>query len=138
MDEHESEVSTRLAAYDFTTGVETGTASVTATEHGVLALGAHDSLLRLEEILHDDADFTDVERLRLDSGHELDAYGTAVYEAVFRHEEREVPERWMLVREISHPQASRSYRLTLNFPAELRDEYADAFERMVTSFEPVG
>ncbi|MFE3457553.1 protein kinase [Nocardiopsis aegyptia] len=136
-DEHESEVSTRLAAYDFATGVETGTASVTATDHDVLPLGSHDSLLRLEEILHDDEDFTDVERLRLNTGPAVDGYGSAVYEAVFRHGEREVPERWMLVREVSRPDAALSYRLTLNFPAELRDEYADTFERMVTSFEPV-
>ncbi|WP_199725814.1 serine/threonine-protein kinase [Nocardiopsis sp. Huas11] len=137
-DEHESEVSTPLAAYDFATGVETGTASVTATDSEVLALGAYDSLLRMEEILHENADFTDVESLRLSTGPPMTGYGTAVYEVTFRHEERQVPERWMLVRELSDPEEGRSYRLTLNFPAELREEHADDFERMITSFEPVG
>lgn len=136
-DEYEGSASTRLAGYEFETGVATGTAEATATDYEVLVRGAEDSMLRLEEILIDDEDYADVERLRLDTGATPEGWESTVFEAVFQHEEREHPERWMLVREVSDASSGVSYRVTFNFPLDQREEHLEDFERVLDSLDPV-
>ncbi|MET9779955.1 serine/threonine-protein kinase [Nocardiopsis alba] len=128
---------TRLAGYEFDTGVETGTATVLVNRYDLPLYDAEAAVLRMEELLEGDDSFDEVERLALDVTPERDGVDSAVYEVLFRHEEREVPERWMFTREMTRHGGSMSYRVSLNFPAELREEYRDDFEVVLDSFTPL-
>jgi eukaryotic-like serine/threonine-protein kinase len=44
----------------------------------------------------------------------------------------------MFSREITDEARGRSYRLSINFPAGLREEYQDDFQGMIDSFGPGG
>ncbi|MGW5875628.1 protein kinase domain-containing protein [Nocardiopsis terrae] len=127
---------TRLSSYELGTGVETGTATVVATRYDVLLHDAESAMLRMEELLREDEDFSDVRRQGLDTERMEGGLQGAVYEVLFHHEEREFQERWMFSREITDGARGISYRLSFNFPAELREEYREDFRSMLDSFGP--
>ncbi|GHC97053.1 hypothetical protein GCM10007079_50200 [Nocardiopsis terrae] len=127
---------TRLSSYELGTGVETGTATVVATRYDILLHDAESAMLRMEELLREDEDFSDVRQQRLDTERMEGGLQSAVYEVLFHHEEREFQERWMFSREITDGDRGISYRLSFNFPAELREEYQDDFRSMLDSFGP--
>ena len=126
-----------LAGYQAETGVETGDVQVYATQYELLLHDAEASMHRMDELLNEDDAYSDVEQLVLESEPDTAEFRSAVYEALFRHDEREVPERWMFTREITDTYSNISYRLSFNFPAHLRDERRDDFELILDSFAPV-
>ncbi|MFI6574929.1 protein kinase [Nocardiopsis sp. NPDC050513] len=128
----------RLAEYDFETGVDTATVTVSATDQEVVLLGPRDSHLRMEEILTDGAEYTEVERVRLEDEPAPEGFESAVYEVTFRHGEREIPERWLLAREITDLEDAVTYRVTLNLPATARETHAEVVEEVVDSLAPTG
>ncbi len=127
---------TRLSSYDFDTGVETGTATVVATQYDFLVHDSESAMLRMEELLEGDDDYSDVRQQRMDTEGMGGGLQSSVYEVLFHHEEREVQDRWMFTREITDEGRGISYRLSLNFPADLRDEYRDDFQSVLDSFGP--
>ena len=129
-----SETSTRLASYQVETGVETGTVQIYVTRYDLLLHDAEEAMQRMDELLNEDEAFSDVDQLVLETEEGEDGFRSAVYEALFRHDEREVPERWMFTREITDEGTGLSYRLSFNFPAHLRDEHRDDFELILDSF----
>ncbi|WP_051049676.1 serine/threonine-protein kinase [Nocardiopsis ganjiahuensis] len=133
-----SESATRLASYDFDTGVETGTATVVATRYDFLVHDSESAMLRMEELLRSDEDFSDVRQQRLDTEGMGGGLQSSVYEVLFHHEERDVQDRWMFTREITDETRGMSYRLSFNFPADLRDEYQEDFQSVLDSFGPDG
>ena len=126
----------RLASNVFETGVETGTAQLLVSQYEELLFDAEGSMVRMDRLLHENEDYSNPEQLMLESHLGASGIMSAVYEARFRHEEREVPERWMFTREITDEDAGISYRLSFNFPAQSREEYRDDFEMILDSFEP--
>ncbi|MBR8743399.1 serine/threonine-protein kinase [Nocardiopsis sp. MG754419] len=128
--------STRLASYTAETGVETGTVQVYVTRFDILVYDAEDAMHRMNELLTEDEDFSDLEQLMLEPRLEGPGLQSAIYEATFRHEEREVPDRWMFTREFSDENSGTSYRLSFNFPADARDGSRDDFETVLESFAP--
>lgn len=133
-EDEESETSTRLASYVVETGVEAGTVQIYATRYDMLLHDAEGAMQRMDEMLNEDEAFSDVERLVLEPEEGENGFQSAVYEALFHHGEREVPERWMFTREITDESSGTSYRLSFNFPAHLRDEHRDDFELILDSF----
>lgn len=127
---------TRLASYEFETGVETGGMDLLVTRYDVMVYDAEGAMSRMDELLNEDEDFSDAEQLMLEPRLEGPGVQSAVYEATYIHEEREVPERWMFTREITDENTALSYRLSINFPQELREERREDFETVLDSFAP--
>lgn len=127
---------TRLAAYEFDTGVETGDMDLLVTRYDVMVFDAEGAMRRMDELLDEDEDFSDAEQLMLEPRLEGPGVQSAVYEATYIHEEREVPERWMFTREITDQNTGVSYRLSFNFPQDLREERREDFETVLDSFAP--
>ncbi|WP_431871353.1 serine/threonine-protein kinase [Nocardiopsis eucommiae] len=130
------ESATRLASYDLVTGDEHGSVTVVATEYDFLVRDAEGAMVRMEELLQEDEDFSDVRQQRLETEQLEGRLQSAVYEVLFRHEERESPDRWMFTREITDESRGISYRISFNFPADLREERQDEFQAVIDSFGP--
>ncbi|GAA1460659.1 serine/threonine protein kinase [Nocardiopsis exhalans] len=126
----------RLTSLELETGVETGTATVVVTEYDLLVYDAEGAMRRMQTLLEEDDSYSDVEQQRLEPVRVPPGMEGAVYEVLFHHEEREVPGRWMFSKSITDEDRRLSYRLSFNFPAELREEYQDDFQTMIDSFSP--
>lgn len=127
---------TRLASYEFETGVETGGLDLLVTGYDLMVFDAEGAMHRMNELLNEDEDFSDAEQLMLEPRLEGPGVQSAVYEATYIHEEREIPERWMFTREITNENTAVSYRLSFNFPQDLREEQREDFETVLDSFAP--
>ncbi|MGW9555338.1 serine/threonine-protein kinase [Nocardiopsis sp. NPDC055551] len=127
---------TRLASYEFDTGVETGDMDLFVTRYDLLVFDAEGAMLRMDELLNEDEAYSDAEQLMLEPRLEGPGVQSAVYEATYIHEEREIPERWMFTREITDGNTAVSYRLSFNFPQDLREEQREDFETVLDSFAP--
>ncbi|PWV57982.1 serine/threonine-protein kinase [Nocardiopsis sp. L17-MgMaSL7] len=130
------ESATRLSSYELGTGEEDATATVIATEYDFLVRDAEGSMVRMEELLQEDEDFSDVRQQRLETEELGAGVRSAVYEVLFRHEERDSPERWMFTREVSDDNRGIAYRISFNFPADLRGDHQDEFQAVIDSFGP--
>ena len=126
----------RLASYEFETGVETGDLQLFVTRYDLLVFDAEGAMQRMDELLNGDEAYSDAEQLMLEPRLEGPGVQSAVYEATYIHEEREVPERWMFTREITDANTSLSYRLSFNFPQDLREEQREDFETVLDSLAP--
>ena len=126
----------RLASYEFETGVETGGLQLLVTRYDIMVYDAEGAMDRMDELLNEDEDFSDAEQLMLEPRLEGPGVQSAVYEAVYIHGEREIPERWMFTREITDEHTAMSYRLSFNFPQDLREERRDDFETVLDSLAP--
>lgn len=126
----------RLASYEFETGVETGGLQLLVTRYDLMVYDAEGAMERMDELLNEDEDFSDAEQLMLEPRLEGPGVLSAVYEAVYIHGEREIPERWMFTREITDEHTAMSYRLSFNFPQDLREEQRDEFETVLDSLAP--
>ncbi|MBQ1082967.1 serine/threonine-protein kinase [Nocardiopsis sp. B62] len=130
------ESATRLSSYELEIGEEDATATVIATEYDFLVRDAEGSMVRMEELLQEDEEFSDVRQQRLETEELGAGVRSAVYEVLFRHEERDSPERWMFTREISDDNRGIAYRISFNFPADLRGDHQDEFQAVIDSFGP--
>ncbi|MEU3016729.1 MULTISPECIES: protein kinase [unclassified Nocardiopsis] len=127
---------TRLSSYELETGDADTNVTVVATQSDFLLRDAEGSMTRMEELLQEDDDFSDVRRQRLETEELEGRLQSAVYEVLYRYEEREHPERWMFTREISDGDRGIAYRISFNVPAELRDTRQDDFQEVIDSFGP--